>query len=92
MRPSIFFTINLILTLLSTTLINFVNAQCNNGNAENGDFTNWSGAYSIRTVNGINLSAMTNGIDPQYHNVTNVGFDSNVGGNLLPTVGVKSCI
>lgn len=57
-------------------------AQCLNRNAELGNFTNWHGATSIRTVTGINIDQMANGIVAPFHTVTAQGFDPIVGGSL----------
>lgn len=65
-------------------------AQCLNGNAELGNFTNWQGATSIRTATGIKIDQMINGIVAPFHTVTSQGFDPIVGGSLLSMVGEGS--
>ena len=63
------------------------NNGCANGNFENGDFSGWEGKYGERTPTSINVGSLTNGFHPDHHLITSPGFDPNVGGTLLSTVG-----
>ncbi len=64
-------------------LCKFVNAQCVNGNVENGNFTNWSGATNtIATSGAVNFGTNVYGIVPGRHTIMTPGFDPIVGAPL----------
>lgn len=67
--------------------ISSILSQCVNGDAELNTFQGWYGGNSVRTMNGISLNSMINGINSNYHKITSSGYDPNVGGNLLSMVG-----
>lgn len=67
-------------------------AQCDNGNIEDGNFTNWSGWTSENHTGTIDISGSVPGIVAGRHNIVSTGFDPIVGGNIMPTAfeGSKS--
>lgn len=62
-------------------------SQCLNGNAELNNFNGWIGTSSVRNNDGFVFNNMTTGINPYNFSITNPGYDAQVGGNLLSTVG-----
>lgn len=76
----------IILLSISILFGQIIFSQCINGDAELNNFNGWGGSSGPRDNNGVNLNNQVNGINNLYHNITNVGFDPIVGGNILPTV------
>ena len=84
----------IMLYLLTGILLSFmipaqVSAQtsCANGGFEDGNFSNWSGKYGDRNMAGIPFDDLDTGFDPGHHAITTSGYDPNIGGTLLSTVG-----
>ncbi|MCB9189595.1 MAG: hypothetical protein H6599_10000 [Flavobacteriales bacterium] len=65
-------------------------SMCLNGNFEFGNTAGWLGQYGKRKNWGINLNSLSWGFDSDHHQIQNMGFDPEVGGNILPTVGEGS--
>ncbi|MCW1962059.1 hypothetical protein [Chryseobacterium viscerum] len=66
-----------------------INAQCPNGDAEMGNFSNWQTYVGSNTTGTLNLSTFTPSLSPTQHTVTGIGNDPILGASL-PMVGEGS--
>ena len=77
----------ILFSLMNSNPIAAQTTSCANGGFEDGNFSNWTGKYGMRNAEGIPFDELTNGFDPGHHTLTTPGFDPNIGGTLLSTVG-----
>lgn len=76
----------LILTFISVQ-INSQNLNCVNGDFEFQNMGGWTGKYGYRNSSGVNLNSLSIGFNTSHHQIQSGGFDPEVGGTILPTVG-----
>jgi hypothetical protein len=80
-----------LIILLAFMLLNmtYAYAQCPNGDAETGNFSNWQTYIGSNTTGTLNLSTFTPSLSPNQHTVVGIGNDPVVGAGL-PMVGEGS--
>jgi len=86
-KITLYLLIGILFSLMASSQASAQTTSCANGGFEDGNFSNWTGKYGIRNADGIPFDELTDGFDPGHHTLTTTGFDPNIGGTLLSTVG-----